>query len=246
MGMRIIISAIALLSSMVNSVDARDTVSVHTGIDTFEVDVFRQRQEAGRPALIILGGSKGLGAPAYDEIGASFMAAGFNVYLPHLLSPEDLAAIASAKDAGSRIAYYRDQRQHLLAKLRTLAAMLQSQGYKGKTALLGISLGAETAAIAVSEGLSVNAAVLVSGVPSASSDFSQSTTPLHLLWGSDDAVYSLSKAKKFMQLAKQAGGTATLTVYEGAPHDFFLRPGTEQARKAYADAIRFLMSQLKK
>lgn len=244
MQLRILFATFLLMAGIVTSVEARQTIAVHTGVDTFRVDVFRQRQEAGRPALIVLSGSKGLDAAAYDEIGAKFMAAGFDVYLPHLLSQEDLTSIASAKDSQSRIEYYNEHRRRWLGNLRAFVAMLHSQGYKGNTGLLGISLGAETAALATSDGLPVDAAVLVAGVPSAQNDFKSSETPLHLIWGSVDSVYPLSKAQEFEQLVEKAGGTATMTVFEGASHDFFLEPASDNALKAYDDAIEFLKSHL--
>lgn len=36
-----------------------------------------------------------------------------------------------------------------------------------------------------------------------------------------------------------------MTVFEGASHDFFLKPETVQAREAYRVAIQFLFSKLK-
>jgi hypothetical protein len=45
------------------------------------------------PAVLILSGSKGFAAPAYDEIGRAFKAAGLNAYLVHVLSPGDLGAM---------------------------------------------------------------------------------------------------------------------------------------------------------
>ncbi|MGO7964834.1 GNAT family N-acetyltransferase [Rhizobium ruizarguesonis] len=43
--------------------------------------------------MLILSGSKGFAAPAYDEIGRAFKAAGLNAYLVHVLSPGDLGAM---------------------------------------------------------------------------------------------------------------------------------------------------------
>ncbi|MGO7951909.1 hypothetical protein ACC758_23795 [Rhizobium ruizarguesonis] len=60
--------------------------------------------------MLILSGSKGFAAPAYDEIGQAFKAAGLNAYLVHVLSPGDLGAIATASGAQRRIAY---SEQHL-------------------------------------------------------------------------------------------------------------------------------------
>ncbi len=224
---------------------ARETVTVHTGMDRFKADVFAKRQESGRPAVIVLSGSRGTRSPAYDEIGNAFMTAGFDVYLPHLLSEHDLQFIASAEDARSRIEYYNERRRYWVGNLKAFVSMLHSQGYKGKTGILGISLGAQTAAIAVSEGLSADAAVLVDGASPNSEFLRQNPPQFHLIWGGADRIYPVSTGRHFAEVIKKAGGTATMTVFEGAPHDFFLKSETVQAREAYRVAIEFLMSKLK-
>ncbi|WP_284758973.1 dienelactone hydrolase family protein [Agrobacterium sp. fls2-241-TYG-188a] len=131
------------------------------------MDAFARKQETGRPAVIILSGSRGFKPLAYDEIAASLVDAGLDVYLAHLLSQDDLKSIQAAKDSRARIAYYEKRRRDWLARLAGVVHHIRHQEHHAKTGLLGISLGAETAAIAISEGLSVDAAVLVAGVPSA-------------------------------------------------------------------------------
>ncbi len=64
------------------------------------------------------------------------------------------------------------------------------------------------------------------------------------MWGTADNVYPLPKAQRFVTLAKDAGAIASINLYEGARHDFFLKPDSVDARNAYTDAGRFLMEKL--
>ncbi len=236
--------ALALLISGAATADAREAFNVNIGADVAPVDVFARKQETGRPAVIILSGSRGFEPLAYDEIAASLVDTGLDVYLAHLLSQDDLKSIHAAKDSRARIAHYEKRRHDWLARLAGVVHHIRHQEHHAKTGLLGISLGAETAAIAISEGLSVDAAVLVAGVPSANIRFSKQTPPLHLMCGTADNVYPLPKAQRFVTLAKGAGALASINLYKGARHDFFLKPDSLDARNAYTDAGRFLMEKL--
>ncbi|MBN7808714.1 dienelactone hydrolase family protein [Agrobacterium rosae] len=245
MKISLLLPCLALTILMTTSANARDTINVHTVISEFQVERFAKREEEGRPAVIVLSGSKGFGSPAYDKIGQTFMEAGLDVYLAHLLSPKDLNSIATAGDSKARIEYYDERRRTWNAELSQLVSMLRSQGYTGRIGVLGISLGAETAAIAVSQNVSADAVVLVDGVPAANQTLSSGkTTPFHLIWGSDDRVYPVSSAHRFIENMKNAGNDATISVFPGGEHDFFLKPDTPLARNAYNDVINFMRSKL--
>ncbi len=91
--------ALALLISGAAKADARETFNLNIGADAVPVDVFARKQETGRPAVIILSGSRGFAPLAYDKIAASLVDAGIDVYLAHLLSRDDLKSIHAAKDS---------------------------------------------------------------------------------------------------------------------------------------------------
>jgi alpha-beta hydrolase superfamily lysophospholipase len=65
-----------------------------------------------------------------------------------------------------------------------------------------------------------------------------------LIWGSADTVYPVSSGQRFMEQVKSAGGTATMTIFQGAKHDFFLKSEATQANEAYKNAAEFLKSKL--
>jgi dienelactone hydrolase len=67
-----------------------------------------------------------------------------------------------------------------------------------------------------------------------------------LIWGSADDVFPVSTGQSFSKQIEQAGGKATMTVFEGGHHDFSLKPENAAAQDSYADAIRFLTAQLRR
>ncbi len=89
---------------------ARQPFAVETSVGTVRIESFGNCARATCPAVLVLSGSKGFRAPAYDEIGATLKAAGLSAYLVHALTPADLAAIGNAAGcrrapAGSRLPY---------------------------------------------------------------------------------------------------------------------------------------------
>ena len=150
----------ALLAS--SAAVARDAFDLPSS--PLKVEHFGQAEAKGRAAIIILSGSRGFGFPAYDHIGNRFKDAGFDVFLPHLLTQQDLKEIEAAGTARSRIAYYSERRGDWLVQLNALIAHLRTKGYTDKIGILGISLGAETAAMAITRGVDIDAVVLVDGL----------------------------------------------------------------------------------
>lgn len=236
---------LALATMLATSAVARDAFDLPSS--PLKVEHFGQAEAKDRAAIIILSGSRGFGSPAYDHIGNRFRDAGFEVFLPHLLTPQDLKQIAAAGTARSRIAYYSERRGDWLVQLDALIAYLRTKGHTDKIGILGISLGAETAAMAITRGVNLDAVVLVDGL--SQHRLSQAPLPnfpVHLIWGSADKVYPLSTAQRFAADLKSAGGAVSLTAFDGAPHDFFLKYGSVQAQKAYGDAIGFFEKTLRK
>ncbi len=224
---------------------ARQTVDVVSPFGRMKVEIITSEATGPRPAAIILSGSKGFGSSPYDVIAEHFTRAGLDVYLPHLLTPEDLEKISAMKSAGERIAYYDQRRRDWTRNLSNLMFHLNRRPeHDGRVGILGISLGAENAAIAVLQGLPVDAVVLVDGVPSDQTPSLQGKPPFHLIWGSEDRVYSVASGTRFAEAIKSAGGKASMTMINGVPHDFFLKPDTTQAEEAYRSAIDFLKSEL--
>jgi dienelactone hydrolase len=219
-------------------VNARET-GVIAGV---KVETFHSGKTGPRTTVVILSGSKGFASPAYDGIARQFSGAGIDVHLAHLLTTDDLNQINSLQGAKQRIDYYEKRRKDWIGStIKLLTALGKRPEYHGRIGLLGISLGAESAALAISSGAAADAVVLVDGAPSKAFP-SGKTPPFKLIWGSEDTVFPLATGQRFVQEVNKAGGRATLNVFQGA-HDFFLKD-TKQASEAYKTAIQFFKSEL--
>lgn len=247
------IAIIALVTSFVfvcaanaSAQPARQQFTVTTPAGSVVVEGFRNCASATCPAVVILSGSRGFGASVYDEIGQTFQAARLNAYLVHVLSPADLDAIATAGSPRARIAYYVQRLPDWTTAVQGVVSHLKAQPrHAGKVAVLGISLGAQIAlAASVGKG-DVDALVLVDGgFPKNYAQPVRSLPPLHLIWGSADQTFPLSIGQDLQRMAQRLGRPASLDVYEGGAHDFFLKSGTRQASAAHQSAADFLESQL--
>ncbi len=195
---------------------------------------------------MILSGSKGFAAPAYNEIGQALRAAGLSSYLVHILSEDDLDAIARAPGPKARIAYYAQRLPAWTSAVQGVVAWLEDQPHhKGRVGILGISLGAQIASAASVGHDDVDALVLVDGgFPNGYSQAVRSLPPLLLIWGSADRTFPLSIGRELQRKAQQLGGPVTLAVYNGGAHDFFLRSRTRDAAAAHQSVADFLMSFL--
>lgn len=224
---------------------SRDRLTVPTSNGGLLVEGFGTCTEPTCPVVLILSGSKGFAAPAYDELGQTFRKAGLNAYLTHVLSADDLNNIASAPDSKSRIAYYARGLPDWVARVREVASYLAVQPHHGRVGLLGISLGAQTASAASVGHSDIDAVVLVDGgFPSGYTQPIRSLPPLLLIWGSADKTFPLPIGQELKRTAERNGGAATLDVYEGGAHDFFLKAGTPNVRAAHRNAATFLRSRL--
>lgn len=115
----------------------------------------------------------------------------------------------------------------------------------GRVGILGISLGAEIASSASVGTTDVDALVLVDGgFPNGYSHIIDALPPLHLIWGSADRTFPLSIGQELQRKAQQLGTPASLDIFEGGSHDFFLRSGTRSADEAQQSAAEFLSSTL--
>ncbi|MFK4260007.1 dienelactone hydrolase family protein [Agrobacterium tumefaciens] len=238
--------AIFLLPAGANAQSSPQQFTVPTPSGGVLVESFGDCANATCPAVLILSGSKGFGAPAYGEIAQTFRAAGLNAYLVHVLSAADIDAIATAGSAQARVAYYAQRLPIWTSAVQGVAARLEGQPrHGGKVGVLGISLGAQIAsAVSVGRG-DINALVLVDGgFPNRYSQPVRSLPPLHLIWGSADQTFPLSIGRELQRMAQQLGGPVALNVYEGGTHDFFLRSGTRNADAAHRSAADFLASYL--
>ncbi len=231
--------AICILTIFVSgAVNARE-IGVIAGV---KVETFGSGQNGPRPVVVILSGSKGFASPAYDGIARQFSGAGIDVYLAHLLTADDLDQINSLQGAKQRIDYYEKRRKDWIGNTAKLLTSLgKRREYQGRIGLLGISLGAESAALTTSSGAPADAVVLVDGAPSHKIPLAK-TPAFKLIWGSQDTVFPLNTGQRFVQEVNKAGGQATLNVFQGA-HDFFLKD-TKQASEAYKTAIQFFKSEL--
>lgn len=249
--MRLFIATIAafiisLLAVGANAQPSRQQFTVPTQSGRILVQSFVNCANATCPAVLILSGTKGFGAPVYDEIGRTFQAAGLNAYLVHVLSAADLNAIATANGARARIAYYAQRLPDWTSAVQDVAAYLKDQPrHGGKVGVLGVSLGAQIASAATVGRTDIDALVLVDGgLPNDYSRSVRSLPPLLLIWGSVDRTFPLSIGRELQRTAQQLGGPVTLDVYEGGAHDFFLRSGTRDADAAHQSAADFLLARL--
>jgi len=238
----LLLAAMMSLPALAHAASRQFNITTSNGqvaVDGFETD-------SGdlHPAVVILSGSRGFGAPAYDDIGRTFRAAGLDVYLVHVLTPGDVKAIATAGSVRARVSYYARRLPVWTSEVRSVLSYFEIQRHRtGMIGLLGISLGAEIAADASVDNKTINALILVDGgFPDGFARPIHFLPPLHLIWCAEDPVFPLSVAETLSQKAVQVGGSSSLGVYKSCRHDFFLR--SEQRNAAYQDAIRFLVSRL--
>ncbi|UXS43053.1 alpha/beta hydrolase (plasmid) [Agrobacterium tumefaciens] len=238
--------SISLCSATAGAQSTRQQFKVSTPVGRVLVESFGNCEKATCPGIVILSGSKGFGAAVYDEIGQTFRAAGLNAYLVHALSADDLDAIATASGARARIVYYAQRLPDWTSAVQGVTAYLESQPrHGGKIGILGISLGAQVASAASVGRADVDALVLVDGgFPNGYSQPVRSLPPLLLIWGSADRTFPLSIGQELQRTVQQLGGSASLDVYEGGSHDFFLRSGSANARAAHQSAAGFLVAHL--
>jgi dienelactone hydrolase len=224
----------------------RQEIAVPTSTGHILVERFASGGSGPRSAVLVLSGSKGFGASSYDEIGQTLSASGLDAYLVHVLSPADLDSIASAGSADARVGYYARRLPDWTSAIHDVVSYLNTQPYHtGKVGVLGVSLGAQIAAAVSVETGKIGALVLVDGAfPNGYSQPVCPLPPLLLIWGSADRIFPLSVGRKLHRKAQALGGSATLDVYGGAAHDFFLKSGARQARSAHRSAADFLASQL--
>lgn len=245
---RIIIATLVIFLSTAaaNAQSTRQQFIVPTPGSGILVENFGSCANETCPAVLILSGSKGFGSAVYDEIGQTFQTAGLNAYLVHVLTKADLNAIATASGARARIAYYAKRLPDWTAAVQGVAAYLEDQPrHGGKVGVLGISLGAQIASASSVGRADIDALVLVDGgFPNGYSRPVRSMPPLLLIWGSADQTFPVSIGRELERKAQKLGGPATLEVYTGGAHDFFLRLGTRNASEAHQHAADFLVSRL--
>jgi dienelactone hydrolase len=224
---------------------ARQPYILHTSNGNVAMECVAHCADTARPTVLILSGSKGFGSPAYDELGRSFEKAGLRAYLLHFLSSSDLDAITHAGSSPARIRYYATRQSAWIAEVQAAVAHFNDHRHGNDTVgVLGISLGAEIAAAASADDTGISALVLVDGTfPEGYALPVHSLPPLHLIWGGADRTFPLPEGVDLQRRARQLGHTASLSVYKGCEHDFFVRTDVPQAQDAHQDAARFFASR---
>ena len=244
----VLAAAVSLLFACNYGAHAAERTSFTVPAPDGPVDVDRVAigGEDKHPAVIVLSGSKGLASPAYVEMTEAFERAGIDVFLVHALSGADLDAITRAGSAKKRIAYYATRLPHWIAAVRAVVDQLNGEPrHAGRVGVLGISLGAQIAAAASIEHDGIRALVLVDGgFPEGSATSLRTLPPSRLIWGSSDREFPLRIAEKLLATAHALQKEATLKIYEGGTHDFFLKLASPQAREAQRDAAEFLKGHL--
>lgn len=200
--------AISLFPAGANAQSTRQQFTVPTASGGVLVESFGDCANATCPAVLILSGSKGFGAPVYGEIGQTFRAAGLNAYLVHVLSAGDIAAIATAGSARARIAYYAQRLPDWTSAVQGVASHLEDQPrHGGKVGVLGNSLGAQVASAASVGRADIDALVLVDGgFPNGYSQPVRSLPPLLLIWGSADQTFPVSIGRELQRMAQHLDG----------------------------------------
>ncbi|MBN8949376.1 MULTISPECIES: dienelactone hydrolase family protein [unclassified Rhizobium] len=243
----LVLTVVSLLAFGNAEAGDRERFTVATAGGNVLVEGSTDSASPSRPAVIILSGSKGFASPAYDDFGRSLDAAGLDAYFVHLLSPVDEQAIAHAGSARARIAYYATRRPAWIATVHKVISHLNSEpDHIRRIGVLGISLGAQTAAAASAGATDIGALVLVDGAfPEGYSKPVSSLPPLLIVWGGADRTFPISTAQTLRQMAQGLDGSVSLDVHKGGAHDFFLKPGA-QATAAQRGVIDFFVSQLSK
>ncbi len=244
----VLAAAVSLLFACSDGARAveRTAFSVPVPDGLVQVDGVAIGGDEKRPAVIVLSGSKGFASPAYVEVAEAFERAGIDVFLVHLLSEVDLDAISQAGSAKKRIAYYATRLPRWIAAVRAVVDRLDAEPrHANRVGVLGISLGAQIAAAASVEHDRIRALVLVDGgFPEGATTSLRTLPPSRLIWGSSDRVFPLPVAEKLMATARALHRSVTLKIYDGGPHDFFLKTASPQARDAQRDAAEFFAGHL--
>lgn len=246
--MRVIFVVIFAFLPFVSLVEAKEIVRPQIIFETAAgrvlIEKITNNQIARRSVVLILSGSKGFVSSAYDEIGHVFDANDMDAYLIHVLSPVDLAFIQNSGSVQERLNYYKVRLPDWVVMVRAVISNLNKRPfYASKIGVLGISLGAQIATLAADKTL-VDALVLVDGTFPNGMQPRISLPPLHLIWGSDDQVFPVSIGQTLLRKAQVLGGSASLKIYKGGAHNFFLKPETSLAQEAHRDVARFFASQL--
>lgn len=207
--MRLFSCVLVFLAYMFDNAHAasRQQFTVPTPGGRILVESFGSCAKTICPAVLILSGSKGFAAAAYDETGQTFRAAGLNAYLVHILSAADLDTIAAASSARARSDFYAQRLPEWTSAVQAVAAYVEGQsGHGGKVGVLGISLGAQIASAATVGRADIDALVLVDGgFPNGYSQPVRSLPPLLLIWGSADRTFPLSIGRELQRTAQRLG-----------------------------------------
>src|SRR5204862_7391928 len=124
---------ICLFSAGASAQSSRQQFTVPTPGGDILVESFESCANATCPAVLILSGSKGFGASAYDEIGQTFKAADLNAHLVHVLSAVDLNTIATLGSARARIAYHARRLPDWISAVQGVVSYLDArQGHMRK------------------------------------------------------------------------------------------------------------------
>ncbi|HKT29358.1 dienelactone hydrolase family protein [Dyella sp.] len=224
----------------------RQSFPLNSSTGKLLIECFSTCSDVTRPAVLILSGSKGFGAPAYDDIGQTFRDEGLNAYLVHYLNPKDLDAIEKAGSSHARETYYATRQSAWISDISDAILYFKNRPHQvGNVGVVGISLGAEMAAATSANRKDIGALVIVDGgFPDGYSQPVHALPPLLLIWGSDDHAFPLSIGIDLQQLAHRLGQAAKLDVYKGESHAFFVRTDTSQAHAAHLSTAQFLVSQL--
>jgi dienelactone hydrolase len=235
--------ALCLGSALASS---RHLLSVPTPDGPVAVECFADTALIERPTVLILSGSKGFGSPAYEEIGQTLLGAGLQPCLVHFLSPADVNAIDEAGNTSARERYYAQRQSAWIAAVKAVVAYFNTRsGHTHRIGLLGISLGAEMALASSANSKDIGALVIVDGgFPDGYSQAVHTLPPLQLIWGREDRTFPLSVGLDLQHMAQHIGAAASLDVYEGGTHAFFLQPRSPMAQAAHMSAARFLIGQL--
>ena len=153
--------------------------------------------------------------------------------------------MAAAGGEPARLAYYARHWSDWISAVQGVVAYFKAQPQNGgKVGLLGISLGAQIAAASSTGRSDIDGLVLVDGgFPDGFAKPVRSLPPLLLIWGGADRIFPLPIGQALQQRAQRLGASATLDVYAGGAHGFFLKAASPDAA-AHRSAAEFLRARL--
>jgi len=220
-----------------------ETVTFQTAQRPVSAQRFAAPGQGKRPAVILLHGRQGIEplAGLYQNRARAVARAGMDAYLFPYYDDADLPR-ATSPDPAVRQSLFRERAASWSLLVRDVVGdILADPRSSGAVGLVGFSQGGFLAAgVAGADARLAALVVYYGGIPSALKDAITHLPPLLELHGDADGVVPLAEGRALVDLARQLGQPAEMTVFPGAGHGF----AGADAQKAEDLTVAFLRRRL--